>query len=952
MTDFSFEERMSWTEHRQTTRDEDRAYSLLGIFGVSMVPIYGEGEDAAFKRLQREIRDILNTRTISLDEEQRCALMNSLRFEQIDARHLTIKNAHAKTCRWLLNTSAYQNWLDPAKQGDHRGFLWIKGKPGTGKSTLMKFALANARRKRKDTAVIAYFFNARGENLEKSTVGTYRSLLLQLLEQLPVLHTVFESTALSARNIGADHQWSDESLQTLFEQVIQNLGNLRVICFIDALDECETRQIRSMISFFERIGHLTASSGIQFQVCFSSRHYPEISIEKGLSLVLEGQEGHTHDITNYLGNELKIGKSKVAEQIRNNLQDKASGVFMWVVLVVDILNEEFDRGQMHALKRRIQEIPTDLHELFRDILTRDSRDKDQLILCIQWVLFAKQPMSPEHLYFAVLSGVEPETVTRWDPEEISKDSMRRFLLNSSKGLTEITKSKVQKVQFIHESVRDFLLKDNGLGDIWPELSHNFEDQSHAQLRQCCSNYIRLGGEGVRDFPEVFLEVGSNQITPLRTVALDMFPFLEYAVQNVLYHADAAEATGLSQEGFLQNFPRIRWIRLDNLFEKHKIRRHTKAASLLYLLAERNFSNLIKASPFIEACVIAEAERYGSPFFAAMATGSKEAVCAFVNALRTDKTRASPFHETYLQYRTDQYTRNLLARDFTFTKHQNMLKYLVDIQDLPAFALAALANVIKPDCPLESGRVIHYAAIKGYKGVVKLLFDHDDTQIDMRNTNWETPLLLAAQFGHEEIVGLLLNTGKVDINAANSDGCTSLILAARNGHTEVVKLLLGASKTYVHIADSDGCTSLMCAARNGHKEMVELLLSIGKFDVNAVDDMKSNTLMWAVRSGYKDVVELLLGTGKAELNAADYNGWTSLMWAALNGRQDLVELLLSTSMFEPDAKSREGDDGVDKLPFTTDKIDIDVRDRLGRTAITLTSESGNKDVVELLQSYAH
>jgi len=46
--------RMSWAAGRQTTRLEDMAYSLLGIFGVNMPLIYGEGEKA-FMRLQEEI---------------------------------------------------------------------------------------------------------------------------------------------------------------------------------------------------------------------------------------------------------------------------------------------------------------------------------------------------------------------------------------------------------------------------------------------------------------------------------------------------------------------------------------------------------------------------------------------------------------------------------------------------------------------------------------------------------------------------------------------------------------------------------------------------------------------------------------------------------------------------------------------------------------------------------
>jgi hypothetical protein len=50
------------------------------------------------------------------------------------------------------------------------------------KLTLIKFALANARETIKDRRVISFFFNARGEDLEKSTIGAYQSLLLQLLE--------------------------------------------------------------------------------------------------------------------------------------------------------------------------------------------------------------------------------------------------------------------------------------------------------------------------------------------------------------------------------------------------------------------------------------------------------------------------------------------------------------------------------------------------------------------------------------------------------------------------------------------------------------------------------------------------------------------------------------------------------------------------------------------------
>ncbi|KIJ61140.1 hypothetical protein HYDPIDRAFT_42901 [Hydnomerulius pinastri MD-312] len=52
--DVSVAERMSWASERETTRPEDEAYSLLGIFDINMPTLYGEGR-RAFLRLQEEI---------------------------------------------------------------------------------------------------------------------------------------------------------------------------------------------------------------------------------------------------------------------------------------------------------------------------------------------------------------------------------------------------------------------------------------------------------------------------------------------------------------------------------------------------------------------------------------------------------------------------------------------------------------------------------------------------------------------------------------------------------------------------------------------------------------------------------------------------------------------------------------------------------------------------------
>ena len=51
----SVAQRMSWASKRHTSRPEDIAYCLLGLFGVNMPLLYGEGEKQAFLRLQHQI---------------------------------------------------------------------------------------------------------------------------------------------------------------------------------------------------------------------------------------------------------------------------------------------------------------------------------------------------------------------------------------------------------------------------------------------------------------------------------------------------------------------------------------------------------------------------------------------------------------------------------------------------------------------------------------------------------------------------------------------------------------------------------------------------------------------------------------------------------------------------------------------------------------------------------
>ncbi|KAF4216177.1 hypothetical protein CNMCM5878_007386 [Aspergillus fumigatiaffinis] len=749
-------------------------------------------------------------------------LLDSLKFDRIDAHQMTIKKAHGKTCRWLLNKPEYRDWLDNNKVSEHHGLLWMKGKPGTGKSTIMKFVLVNAQETMKDTIIMSFFFNARGEDLEKSTVGLYRALLSEILERVPELQCIFDTPELRTWNSGGHRQWGVELLKDLFEQAILRLEESSLMCFIDALDECAEHQVRDMISFFEHVGELAVDAGVHFRVLFSSRHYPYITIKRGLELILEGQPGHIQDITDYVNSELKIGHSNHAMQIRGELQKKASEVFMWVFLVVGILNKEYDRGRVHALQQILHRIPGDLHELFRDILTRDSHNRNELLLCIQWVLFARQPLKPEELYFAILSGNEPGALTEWNTDVITIDVIRRFILDSSKGLAEITRSQAPTVQFIHESVRDYLLKENGLCKIWPDFASNLQGRSNDQLKHCCLAYLNVDVSKHVDLSKPLAKAYSKEAANLRESVAKAFPFLEYAVRNVLYHADAAEGSGIAQGDFIQGFQLSYWVQLDNLFEENE--RHTQNVSLLYILAEGNLSNLVRVHPAILSCFEVEGDRYNSPFFASFATRSGKALQSLLQAYTANMHPESRLRQLCDKYCQDGSRNTYLGHYFDLSNHRTALAHIAELDEV-LFAFLLETGKFKLDSKDRDRRtLLSWAAARGNEVIVKLLLATDRVDPDSKDKDRRTPLSWAAERGNEAIVKLLLATDRVDPDSKGNYGQTPLSWAVGTGNEAIVKLLLATDRVDPDSKDDYGQTPLSLAARKGFEAIAKLLLA--------------------------------------------------------------------------------------------------------------------------------
>ncbi|CAH0028151.1 unnamed protein product [Clonostachys rhizophaga] len=731
-----------------------------------------------------------------LQQHRRKKFLGSLNFEQIESQRLTIKEAHEKTCRWFLSHPSYKAWLDASQLKQHHGLLWVCGKPGAGKSTLMKFVHSTLVTKHYGHQVIAsFFFNARGESLEKSVSGMYRSLLLQFLEGYPDLQQVLDDPGLMANVWSQDpnpqvllnhpelmtfsfsqgyYRLSLDVLQNIFRAAIMKLGSRPFTCFIDALDECDEQQAVEMVYFFEAVTKQSTDIRVPLRICFSSRHYPCINTSWSIRVILEAQPGHTNDLKDYTKSSLRITNPRLVKQLQKDIIDKAAGVFLWVVLVVQILNVEDRRGRP-TLRKRLEEIPSGLTELLRDLVVRDKDNIDEFVLSTLWILFANRPLRPNEYFHALWSGLHSKGSADTEIPDTSlytDETATRYVTSSSKGLAEITISNTPTVQFIHESVRDFLLKHNGLNILWAELGSERESPSHDRLKECCEAYLKHA-----TFQEFISETKGEYIAQ----GLQRFPFLAYASQNILNHAEHA-AKAIPQDTFLNGMKLTQLIRIleslnGDIYQHHLVKGRR---NILFILADKDYPKLIRAWIKDKPTSKVYGKQFRDALFAAFDRNNKRSIVALFGL------------STRIYNGVD------ITAGFA-TRHEMYIGLT----------------------PLT------WAAKDGRAEYIELLLEKG-FDIDVKDDYGDTALSEASRMGHEGIVRLLLEK-KADVNSTSEDGSTPLISASMRGQDSLVKLFIenGAD---LHATNDKGFTALIQALRFGHEETAKLLRENGAVEI--------------------------------------------------------------------------------------------------------------------------
>jgi hypothetical protein len=438
---------MAWIEKRDTTRKEDKAYSLLGIFDIHMPLIYGEGENNAFRRLRDEINRASRPERVYDQAEDRC--LADLRCT--DPRHDKTRIEQTKgglladSYRWVLDNADFRQWRD---DGQSR-LLWIKGDPGKGK-TMLLCGIINELESTCNSSLLSFFFCQATDASINNATAVLRGLIYLLVDQQPsfISHVRKKYDAAGNPIFRDVNAWV--ALSEIFASILNDPSLPHTYLIIDALDECTTGldQLLDLV-----VQTSSAYSSVKWVV--SSRNWP--SIEKDLDaaaqrvrLSLELNEASVSAaVTAYVRfNVDRLTKrneydNDTRSAIERYLSTNAHGTFLWVALVC----QQLANISGWEAEEMLTTFPPGLDALYRRMMDQiyNSRHAKLLQRILAVVSVVYRPITLDEL---------PALVDT--PNRVS---------GNGKALAEIVglcgpflTLRERTIYFVHQSAKDFLLK--------------------------------------------------------------------------------------------------------------------------------------------------------------------------------------------------------------------------------------------------------------------------------------------------------------------------------------------------------------------------------------------------------------------------------------------------------------------------------------------------------------
>lgn len=476
---------------------------VKSALGTIQEHLKGTSREFAKGEFIRESRSILDRcQTTGNDIALALRVLYDLHFEQMHYRHNKISEAHPHTYEWIF-ADQFGWWAQSAES-----LFWISGKPGSGKSTLMRYLTDNERTPElfkgwcgEHKLVIAtYFFWINGSPLQRSREGLLRALLFDLLRrqcpaQIPqVLPERWKNadttgTDFGHRSLASGSIWTRQELVAAFHRLCK-IGEIdtRFCVFIDGLDEYDGdhEDLIETIQALEKFG---------VKLCVASRPWNvfEEAFGSDKKRRLYMQELNKPDMQRFVDDRLVSHKRFLslprseADDIVSEIVKKSHGVFLWVYLVVRSLLEGLrNSDSIHLLKKRLNAFPSDLDEFFRQLFNSlDPIYRTSLAHMFQIALAAPMAMSP--IAYSFLDDIEecPDMALHMPLQHQSRhataERIREVTIRingRSKGLMEVgwivkrgnaahrdspeeyyceVQSVFGRVDFLHRTVKDFLV---------------------------------------------------------------------------------------------------------------------------------------------------------------------------------------------------------------------------------------------------------------------------------------------------------------------------------------------------------------------------------------------------------------------------------------------------------------------------------------------------------------
>lgn len=944
-----------------------------------------------------------------LSDDQRNALQ-SLAFRDQYSRPESVE-VEDDTCQWLTEHKNFQYWLKkPSIDGER--LLWVRGKPGAGKSTIMKYALQYLETEVDHMIISSFFFHARGDSLQKTKLGFLRSILNQLLARLPEqLKDFTKKYEQRIQTQGPENfSWNEGYLQQLLTKYLREASKTKqIILVVDALDESGESTARELVSLFRTYVTSNPDAGSSVRILYSCRHYPILNAAG--DLIIEMERENVKDINTLVRRNLRlnIGDEQHVKELEQYITSRADGMFQWAILVTRIAASTYLRGSsMAEVLDEIKKLPKDLNELYHSLLCKKppcSRTKR----LFQWMIFSFRPLELDELRFAICLD---RSMTERTIEDIKRGKL--FLRNAqtgikdlSRGLLEVSNNGGRKiVQFIHQSVLDYLLQEGGLVRLFtPTPVNEIVGEAHFQISRSCIRYVLLQNfhEGnsldrlsdktpLFNYAQQFWSLHVMHAEHRKVSQIDLLDFLDTPLPRMTFEHPTLQAYWDNQKRFdsswlLNDGEQVSNLRIDHpLFDllvvgdtccrRSRFKRaieeaweyakeHSRLADILALigiwsalryLVHQRYGGLALHRPRLDLAIIGNLQLDLETCWPRLSADDVNtnfgtpysplwlAVCAGREDLLLQLINAGADLEHENGY-SDEYKTTALTFAVLLGK-VSLVRHLLDAGCLVNYMAFDHSYHLTPGESNEACRELMYEAAA--RRVVA-----DDTCSD------RTALFTAIFYNDTSAVKLLVEAGvPVDIL---DDGETALFRLARYGQNrDMIRLLtsLGANPNYWCGKE----TPFTVALRSSSVEPARILLDCTILDVDQVDDYGFTPLMRLLRKSQRPtcrkMLALCIESQRFDLEIQSPNGETILWIAVSRNQSDLVDILLTTGDVDPNVpdihgmtplmeSAARGFETVTKLLLACQNIDLSIKDDEGWDAHVHAIEAGHSSLANLI-----